>query len=968
MNFHKNIMILTILIYSLFGVVLFGAKQNPLTEDPSMKPVKSAQVITPAVPQKSYPLRKLEEFESATTWIERAALEVLVLVATTPQERLFIAQGYANRARAFFGLLKIESKIKAAHDSMKLELNKLSFDENIEKIKARIPSINSAFIKIELLGLSAYVYQSPERGKPEEDKPFGEFAPFVFLTPAEVLELRINVLKDLLTDEYAKASESDIRSLVYKHFKPMAAAKALNKGLNKNEFKKLLKFRVDLIWNADMYPQNRLWFDDYLVAIAKYRLSTVSSIGEKDKQQIPMLDESTAPSVDDILKSKDYRTITTARLRLYLRALGKDLEESKRWPEYTWIYRKLAKEPVSVKDEKSVIEKIQDLQGVLIQKANATAAASGVKVASKQEADLANDESKLRTTLRTQALHDLRILHEGAYNKLSIKFRSEYAINCVKNVLFSAEMITAAVLFGAPITAVLTGASVALGAASVLVPKIKNLDMAQKGALAAKVVSGVPVKSVWSRLFWGTEPFSAAMSAGASTIKQGVDVLQSQVPDFATTFNNAPLPFSSADVCKVSDAAKAIEASAPKVSSMISLQAASSLVAMIGIPILLRYSQNALIDMVWTSPNKKKYQTYYAFLELRNNIADLNSGLERMISARPVEVEVDASAYVPASTAKPGSKQASVRAVAQIIPTRLLTIDVVSEQEKEKKGLAAKEQAGRMNRSRMNLNNMEEFDACLQYFDDYCKAKLKTVGEAPLIIQSNESIKLLNEKLQACYDAKNITESILYDLKKIQILSQKKSEPSEEITALKYGVIKLVQFINDKYTSKFSLANEHMTNFFAAVNKQTIEYANCIAACDALISALELDIEGFVGAITKQLTSVGVHLANLRKACKEKEVTDFNAAIKAYIKTNPKILNAEAKALAQGKTSGWIKNSIIDWDMYFVHSYLMATKADATAACRDNVIQHIYFPNLRESARNIVTDFVQKSLKSEMAK
>ena len=678
MSFYKNIMISTALIYSLFGVVLFCMKQNPVIEDPSKqsdkppqviakpaqppevkkpqeapvspapattpaskyvvtsttaqppKPAVTASAAAPAAPQKSYQLQTMEAFKSAKTWQDRAAVTVLALVATTPQERHNIALQYVDRAWTYFELFK--SKVGLAKSKIdvcsgkKLTLSQLSFDNKIGEIKKRIQSINSAFIKIELLSLPAYVYQNSPNGKPGADKPFGEFAPFVFLTPAEVLELRINVLNDLLTDEYA--SESAIRSLVYKHFKPMAAAKALNKGLNKNEFKKRLKFMMD--WNADMYPQNRLWFDGYLIALAAYRLSTVIGIGEKDKPQIQELDESQAPSASVVLgmPDKDLIAATTDQLRLYLRALGKDLQESKRWPEYSFAYRMWSKEPVSVKNEAKVIDKIKQLQGVLIQKANASSAASGATVASEQ---VVAAESKLRKMLRIQALHDLRILHEGAYNKLSVKFRSEYAINCVKNVLFSAEMITAAVLFGTPITAVLTGVSASLGVATALAPHIKKLDILQKNAF--KVVSAVPAQSAWSRLFGWVNALPPAAGSSASIVQQGVDVLQSKVPDFATTFNNAPLSFSSVDVCKVSDAAKAIQAAAPKVSSLISLQAASSFVAMMGLPIVLRYSQNALIDLVLRSSENEKWQMFCVFLELRNNIANLNSGLERMFTA-----------------------------------------------------------------------------------------------------------------------------------------------------------------------------------------------------------------------------------------------------------------------------------------------------------------------------------------------
>lgn len=927
MNINKKKLIFTVLIYSLFSGFLFGAK-HPI-EVPTAK---------------SYQLSKLEELESATSWEDRAVNAILILVKTSPQERHNIAQKYADRAFTFFGF--VSSRKKNIYNLKKVELGKLNFDKS--GIKKRLMSINSAFVKIELLGLPAYVYQSPQGGKPDKDKPFGEIAPFVFLTPSEILELRINVLSDLLSGDAKAKSEKEITELIYKHFKPMAADKAVNnKGVNKTEFKKLLKFRLDVIANNELYTQNRLWFDDYLAAIAKYRLCAVSGLGDKDQPIAnPVQSNIQTRSVDYIYNLKTYDKLSDAQIKEDIKVLAGYLKEESWW----WSTKKY--------DDASVMGKIQNLQAALVQKRNMANVAAQRKI------------QDISTEQRRKILNSLRTLHEGAYNKLSVKFRSEYAINCIKNVLFSAEMITAAVLFGTPITAVLTSAAVALGAASALAPQIKKLAVAQKSLWAAKVASGIPVKGFWNYFFNATETLNTIPEAVNTTAK----TLQSKVPEFINTFNNAPLPFSSADVCNVSDVAKTIQAAAPKVSSMISLQAASSLVAMMGLPILLRYSQNALIDMVWNSPNKKKYQQYYAFLELRNSIADFNSGLKRMIAAKPVEAEIAAPAVVSPYTAKPGPQKAPVRAVAPIIPTRSFTIGDVSQQEIAQKQLAAKEQADRLNSSRINFNNTEELKSCIQYFKDYCEAKFNGVGALIILNQCKESIIEYNKSLQACYDAKNIAESILYDLKKMQKLSQKKTPPQAEITSLKDNIIAQTSFMYDKYSKYFDLAQTQIDGFSKAVKKSPIEYDSCILACEGLISALEIRINGCVLAICDKLKNDGQSLTKLRDICKQKELLDFNVAMARHfvpevvisddgiqkaliIPAGPEAVNvnyenvftdksfnklySEKNALIRGQFYGKLKNSPVDWDMYFIHIYLMATKVDAAEVCKDNVKSHV---------------------------
>ena len=191
-----------------------------------------------------------------------------------------------------------------------------------------------------------------------------------------------------------------------------------------------------------------------------------------------------------------------------------------------------------------------------------------------------------------------------------------------------------------------------------------------------------------------------------------------------------------------------------------------------------------------------------------------------------------------------------------------------------------------------------------------------------------------------------------------------------EIAALKEGIIKQIALIRDDLRDeKIALDSETFKQHLSSdINTSPIKYDICVKACDGFVVQLESEIDKIIKDISAQIVSATQHLTSLRKACKEKEAADFNAAIKAYIDANPKISSAEARALAQGKISGWIKNSVIDWDMYFIHSYLVATKARPTDICRDNVVQHIYFPNLRESAKKIMTDFVKTTLTSEMVK
>lgn len=864
--FYKKIAVAA-LIYSLFGVTLFGMKGK----------------------EEEAAAQQALEVVAAKSWDQRAVDAILTLVKTTPQERHSIAAKFADKAEyrlKFFKKTKSTEDKTSIYKREKNRLNELKFDSDTAKIKLKIKSINSAFIKIELLGLPAYVYEKPESGKI-----VGDVAPFVFLTPTDVLALRINVLIDLLKQN-TNPTEKDAQTVVWKHFKPMAEEKIQYNVKNRSELKKLFNFRVGLIYNTELYPQNRMWCDDYLAALADYRKATTQKLGKTDEagEGAPEEEMSKMYATEILgISLDDLDNLDEATLKLYKKILNQELEKN----DYDQFVEK-------------VQLKIEKIDKILIKK---------IAERSKNIPELSAEEKQetlVNKELAESALHNLRILHEGAWQKLGPDFRNEYNITLFKTVLLGAEGITSAILMGAPIAALISGVMLgvqlpvpeAIKKAVNYVEKsvnyyadFKNEFLSNKPEVDALIAE---VEKLYSNYKLNPHTFNMravddaladrVMRLGdkiraGQTFLEGLNIRSTVVyedgrarfvgfrtfwdlQDFLPNYKYGCVNMIKSFPEKIESLPKQIEPVITKAMELKSVNwqavgaAAWSFVSIIGIPILLHYSQNALIDLVLTSPNKKIYQQYYAFLELRNNIATMNSGLDSMIKAvAPGEKRAE----------KERAEEQEHEEVMKSLSKKIII---------EETNLEARKKHLRY--VRLSFNNLEEFEALLTYWDDYCLRAIEEKHSANKqltaltagITRAMDEIKAANKQLQDLYDIKNIAESIKFDFKNVDL--QKKDLSKQRAETIK----KQVTFIKERYAPTlkiYQLISNSLDEIFKAMEAQTIESGHHVFLSNTLYNYCESTINENVTEITKKITDAAPKIAALRKICTAKELFDFKS-------------------------------------------------------------------------------------------
>lgn len=859
----KNRIVISVFVFCLFGLA-FGMQQQE--DEPTLKEPVSATIIDP-----NYP------------WMKKAIKTIKTLVTTTEQERDSIATAHALESRdkkSFLHILRREKKAEEIINEIKAEKDKLKkFNTNLERKLQnitidKVKAINSAFIKIELLGQPSYVYENPERGKTED-----KVAEFVLLTPVEALELRINVLNDLLL------SEKDIRSSVLTYCKPIIdRKKSVISELIKAEFVKHFEFRIDLIWNTELYPQNSLWFDDYLAQLAEYRKLINPEIGEKI--EAPAAAEAGASGregVESVSKFfASYENDVNAILGLSDEKLKdfslEDLVLTKKTLEDKGLKR-----VGEVKRRDEILSKIATIDTYIIQKR--------YKVSKEIAPQAPVNKEQAKNSLKS-----MLILHEAAYQKLSVKFIDELCKVIFK--LFSAENL------------------IVLGA-----NKAQDL--------------------------------------------------------YAISLNFE-----------------------------------------------MRAIQNSIIYLVETSPNKKKYQQYYAFLELRKHIATMTSNMQRMIDAEELKPEEEKKEAATATVvAGEGASTSTAGAVAVVEES----VSKISKDLAGKyKPFISEQDLGTI---RFNFQNLIEFQALYTYFDDYCVNKIRDKQSIKLLIntflQATNEIKDLNTKLQTLYVIKNIAESMMFDT------DIKKSSLNSDIE-------KLLDLIEEEYSGE--KLKDEITLIRSKINDPSLNYAYLKNAVKVLRGLLKIKIDTTINAITQKIKTTVKMCKPIRDICKKIEIAEFKTLMSSYFKTQPKEVElSEPGAVAWSVKSGnqpvegpaaeekgkkakseeqpaasastvatiaaatqqkyptieinydmllkdvpskdqqfllreqnpkflwkWRGNyDEIEWDMYFVHEFLkykVIEKGHENVLQRSKLLQHLNFPYLPKRYVGIVEGFVNYAL------
>jgi len=524
---------------------------------------------------------------------------------------------------------------QAVFDAKQVELKSINSAIDGKDLSTQhVKVISLAFTKIELLGLPAYSYENPER---KEEA--GTFSKFDFLTDSDIDELRLMVFNDLSTMKTPK--DGDAAKVVEKHLKLMITEKFrggfFSRYFGRRDFKKVLAFRSGMIRNDDLYKENRIWFDKFLVAQAEYK------------------------GIEGALRREDeFNAGEAAALNDQLKSVIADKKRLK-----------------SQNDTAPIADFKTQLQGMEKQQADILRQLSAIKSEEQSERGDLKKVGEAQLQQINKLLQDFQFLDANVEQKLDVAFMDEFYIHLAKNVLFNTEMIIGFIMAGIPITATAL-AMMSVGLAPgvwdvfnktfyVECANLANLRQEmtpfnltcydQAKLFLQKALNGsVSLLDLKSKDATGNPLVTGEWREGLDHAKRNIDGFSVFLKDAIANNNDlVKRDFSINEMIKRIDEnipakTRALEVSEKYVKTLAdearSLSgfnwdklgmAAKGLAPILGLP-LLCYAQNKLIDAIVTSPNKKKYQKYYAFWELKNTLPDKLARL-RKITSEPASTE-----------------------------------------------------------------------------------------------------------------------------------------------------------------------------------------------------------------------------------------------------------------------------------------------------------------------------------------